>query len=205
MSIVCPEFFGSDNSLRVEQYKAFTDEETKIRITKELLKRKLEVLEIVVNNLYASRGLKAESFEGWKKKILISLSSANSNQILLGIDGNISKFLYENLANFNESSFSFEKRDYYPPPDPVNALLSLSFSIFYSLMYPVVLAFGFDPYLGFFHVKRGKHTALCSDVMEIVRPRLAEFVFNALNDGFFSEEDFSTDKSGYYLKRSKPS
>ncbi len=200
VSIVCPEFFGSDNNLRVEQYKAFTDGETKTRITKELLKRKLEVLEVVVNNLYASRGLRAENFEDWKDKILISLNSADSNQSLLGIDGNISKFLYDKLSKFNESPFSFEKRDYYPPPDPVNALLSLSFSIFYSLMHPVVLAFGFDPYLGFFHVKRGKHAALCSDVMEIVRPRLAEFVFNTLNDGFFSEEDFSTDKSGFYLK-----
>lgn len=200
VSIIYPEFFGSDNNLRIEQYRVFTNEERKVQITKELLKRKVEVTEVVISNLYASRSLKAEDLRDWKNGILASILSADNNQSLLGVDGNISKYLYGKLSSFNESPFYFERRDYYPPPDPVNALLSLSFSIFYSLMHPIVLAFGFDPYLGFFHVKRGKHAALCSDVMEIVRPRLAEFVFNALNDGFFSEKDFSTDKTGFYLK-----
>ncbi len=200
VSIIYPEFFGSDNNLRVEQYKVFTNEERKVQITKELLKRKVEVAEIVIYNLYASRGLKAENLKGWKDGVLASIFSADNSQSLLGVDGNISKYIYGKLSSFNESPFYFERREYYPPPDPVNALLSLSFSIFYSLMHPIVLAFGFDPYLGFFHVKRGKHAALCSDVMEIVRPRLAEFVFNTLNDGFFSEEDFSKDRAGIYLK-----
>ncbi|MEO2069462.1 MAG: CRISPR-associated endonuclease Cas1 [Desulfurobacteriaceae bacterium] len=200
VSVICPEFFGSDNNVRVNQYQTFTDEKRKLEITKELLRRKIEVAEIVIYNLHSSRNLKAKDVKEWKEKVLTSLLSASNIQSLLGIDGNISKYLYDKFSSFNESSFSFGKREYYPPPDPVNALLSLSFSIFYSLMYPMVLAFGFDPYLGFFHIRRGRHAALCSDVMEIVRPRLVEFVFNTLNDGFFLEEDFSSDRSGVFLK-----
>jgi len=200
VSIVYPEFFGSDNNIRINQYKIFTDEERKLKLTKELLKRKLETAGIVIYNLYASRGLKIENLNEWKEGILASILSATENQSMLGIDGSISRYLYGKLSSFNESPFYFERREYYPPPDPVNALLSLSFSIFYSIMHPLVLAFGFDPYLGFFHIRRGKHAALCSDVMEIVRPRLAEFVFNTLNDGFFSEDDFSNDGKGTFLK-----
>lgn len=200
VSIIYPEFFGSDNNLRIGQYRIFTDEKRKVEITKELLRRKLETTEIVIHNLYASRGLKAENLKEWKENVLASISAAPDNQSLLGVDGNISRYLYDKFSSFSESPFYFDRREYYPPPDPVNALLSLSFSIFYSLMYPIVLAFGFDPYFGFFHIRRGKHAALCSDVMEIVRPRLAEFVFSALNDGFFSKDDFSSDRSGVFLK-----
>jgi CRISPR-associated protein Cas1 len=108
--------------------------------------------------------------------------------------------MYSKLSSFNESPFYFDRREYYPPPDPVNALLSLSFTIFYSLLQPVILSQAFDPYLGFFHIRRGRHAALSSDLLELVRPFLAKFVFDALNDGFFSAEDFSSEKKGVYLK-----
>ncbi|MEO2083171.1 MAG: CRISPR-associated endonuclease Cas1 [Desulfurobacteriaceae bacterium] len=200
VSVVYPEFFGSDNNVRMNQYLAFNDEERKVGITRELLTRKLEVAKVVIYNLYVSRDLKPENLNEWAEGIRASILAADSLQSLLGVDGNISRYLYGKLSSFNESPFYFEKREYYPPPDPVNALLSLSFSIFYSVMHPLVLSFGFDPYLGFFHVRRGRHAALCSDVMEIVRPRIAEFVFNALNDEFFTPEDFSHDKGGVFLK-----
>lgn len=200
VSVVYPEFFGSDNNIRMNQYLTFSKEERKVAITKELLQRKLEVVKLVIYNLYASRGLKTENLNEWTEGIRASILSAETLQSLLGIDGNISRYLYGKFSSFNESPFYFERREYYPPPDPVNALLSLSFSIFYSIMHPLVLSFGFDPYLGFFHIRRGKHAALCSDVMEIVRPRLAEFVFTALNDEFFEEGDFSKDKGGVFLK-----
>ncbi|SMP05177.1 CRISPR-associated protein, Cas1 family [Desulfurobacterium pacificum] len=200
VSVVYPEFFGSDNNIRMNQYLTFSNEERKIAITKELLQRKLEVTKLVIYNLYASRNLKPENLNEWAEGIRASILSAENLQSLLGIDGNISRYLYGKFSSFNESPFYFERREYYPPPDPVNALLSLSFSIFYSIMHPLVLSFGFDPYLGFFHIRRGKHAALCSDVMEIVRPRLAEFVFTALNDEFFEEGDFSKDKGGMFLR-----
>ncbi len=200
VSVVYPEFFGSDNNIRMNQYLAFNDEERKVGITKELLTRKLEVAKLVIYNLYVSRNLRPENLNEWAEGVKASILSADSLQSLLGVDGSISKYLYGKFSSFNESPFYFERREYYPPPDPVNALLSLSFSIFYSIMHPLVLSFGFDPYLGFFHVRRGRHAALCSDVMEIVRPRIAEFVFNALNDEFFTPEDFSHDKGGVFLK-----
>ncbi len=199
-SVVYPELFGSDNTIRVAQYSAFSDDSKKVEIVKEILKRKLETAKLVIHNLYASRSLKPENLQEWSEGVKVSILSAETVQTLLGVDGNISRYLYGKFSSFNENPFYFERREYYPPPDPVNALLSLSFSIFYSIMHPIVLSAGFDPYLGFFHAKRGRHAVLCSDVMEIVRPKLAEFVFNALNDGFFEKGDFSKDKGGVFLK-----
>jgi len=200
VSVIYPEFLGSDNSTRAAQYFVFKDEAKKVEITRELLKRKLSFTCRTIQNLYYSRRLKPESLEEWENSVLASILSAKDIQSMLGIDGTITRYLYDKFSSFNESPFYFERREYYPPTDPINALLSLSFSIFYSLMHPVVIAAGFDPYFGFFHVKRGKHAALCSDVMEIARPRLSEFVFNLVNDGFLTESDFTYGKPGVYLK-----
>ncbi|WP_185954289.1 CRISPR-associated endonuclease Cas1 [Balnearium lithotrophicum] len=210
ISIVYPELLGSDNSTRAaqyfifsreDQYFIFSREEKKLEITKELLKRKVFYSYDVIRNIFSSRKLKSEGLEDWRESILSMIDSGNDNQAMLGIDGQISKFLYSKFSSFNESPFYFDRREYYPPKDPVNALLSLSFSIFYSLMFPILISKGFDPYLGFFHIKRGKHGALCSDVMEIARPKIIEFVFNTINDEFLEISDFVQSSSGVFLKK----
>jgi len=200
ISIVYPELVGSDVFPRVSQYREFLKEERRVYFGKELLRRKIENIALVITALYHSRKLKPQGVAEWKESALASLSKAQTSQSLLGVDGTVSRYLYDKLSSFNESQFYFDRREYYPPPDPVNALLSLSFTLFYSLLQPVIISHSFDPYLGFFHVKRGRHAALASDVLEIARPFLAKFVFDALNDGFFSEEDFSSEKRGVYLR-----
>jgi CRISPR-associated protein Cas1 len=200
VSTVYPELIGSDSSVRVAQYLSFIKEEKRVAFVKELLRRKIENIAAVLNSLYRSRALKPDGVNEWKEGALTSLSKAQNLQALLGVDGSITRYMYSKFSSFNESPFYFDRREYYPPPDPVNALLSLSFTIFYSLLQPVILSQSFDPYLGFFHVKRGRHAALSSDLLELVRPFLAKFVFDALNDGFFYPDDFSSEKKGVFLK-----
>ena len=59
------------------------------------------------------------------------------------------------------------------------------------------------PYLGFFHVRRGIHAALSSDVIEPIRPQIADFVIELFNSGFFEEKDFSQTSKGVKLENSK--
>ena len=164
------------------------------------MKEKLNVTCSVLYGLYEGNSSGIQEVEDFREAMLESIRYAKKTDSLLGIDGSIMSTLFKKFSSFNETEFNFTKREYYPPPDPVNALLSFSFSIFYSLLHPIVIAYGFDPYLGFFHIKRGRHAALCSDILEIVRPRLVQFVFNSLNNGFFTKEDFSKDRNGCYLK-----
>jgi len=88
-------------------------------------------------------------------------------------------------------SWGFDRRAYYPPPDPINAALSFAYSL---LLRDVVTAcelIGLDPYLGFFHVIDYGRPSMALDLMEEFRPIVADsIVLEAVNRPYISLKDF---------------
>lgn len=66
-------------------------------------------------------------------------------------------------------TFGFSGRARHPSPDPVNALLSLGYTLVYNEISSLLDGLGFDPYLGFFHQPRYGHATLASDLLEEFR------------------------------------
>ena len=88
-------------------------------------------------------------------------------------------------------NFNFNGRNRRPPTDPVNALLSLAYSLLSKDCLLAALAVGFDPYLGFYHQPRFGRPALALDLMEEFRPLIAESaVLSCINNRVVSEVDF---------------
>ena len=88
-------------------------------------------------------------------------------------------------------TFQFENRNRRPPSDPVNALLSLAYSVLAKDCLIAAAAVGFDPYIGFFHQPRFGRPALALDLMEEFRPLIAEStVLNCINNRVITEGDF---------------
>lgn len=71
-------------------------------------------------------------------------------------------------------SFHFTTRNRRPPRDPVNALLSLLYSMLARDCTVAALAVGFDPWLGLFHQPRFGRPSLALDLMEEFRPLVAD-------------------------------
>ncbi len=88
-------------------------------------------------------------------------------------------------------NFNFSHRNRRPPTDPVNAMLSLAYSLLAKDCTLAALAVGFDPYLGFYHQPRFGRPALGLDLMEEFRPLIAEStVLNCINNRIVTEKDF---------------
>jgi CRISPR-associated protein Cas1 len=84
-----------------------------------------------------------------------------------------------------------DSRNRRPPRDPVNALLSLTYSLLAKECTIACHVVGLDPYVGFLHQPRHGRPALALDVMEEFRPLLADStVITLLNNGMLSENDF---------------
>ena len=87
--------------------------------------------------------------------------------------------------------FDFRGRNRRPPTDPVNALLSLAYSLLAKDCTVAVLAVGFDPWMGFYHQPRPGRPSLALDLMEEFRPLIAESaVLTAINNRMIGPEDF---------------
>jgi CRISPR-associated endonuclease Cas1 len=88
-------------------------------------------------------------------------------------------------------AFAFEKRTRRPPADPVNAMLSLGYTLLTRTWLTVLSAVGFDPYLGFYHKPRFGRPALALDLMEPFRPILADStVIQVVNNGEVKADGF---------------
>ncbi len=91
----------------------------------------------------------------------------------------------------NPFRFDFTNRNRRPPRDPVNALLSLAYSMLSKDLSIVCHAVGFDPYLGFYHQPRYGRPALALDLMEPFRPLIADSaVLSAINTRMITSRDF---------------
>jgi len=89
--------------------------------------------------------------------------------------------------------FNFTHRNRRPPADPINALLSLAYSLLSRDCTVAALAVGVDPYVGFFHQPRFGRPALALDLMEEFRPLIAESsVLTAVNNRVITPKDFVT-------------
>lgn len=88
-------------------------------------------------------------------------------------------------------NFNFNNRNRRPPTDPVNAMLSLAYSLLSKDCTLAALAVGFDPYIGFYHQPRFGRPALGLDIMEEMRPLIAESaVLSCINNRVITDKDF---------------
>ena len=88
-------------------------------------------------------------------------------------------------------TFDFDGRNRRPPTDPVNALLSLAYSMLAKDLTIACYAVGFDPYMGFYHQLRHGRPALALDLMEPFRPLIADSaVLSAVNTRMVTQRDF---------------
>ncbi|MEM6731403.1 MAG: CRISPR-associated endonuclease Cas1 [Myxococcota bacterium] len=136
-------------------------------------------------------------------------TQAESAEVLLGIEGSAAKVyfgVFDGMLkapheNDGDWRFQLEGRNRRPPRDPVNALLSLSYSLLAKDCTLAVVASGFDPYLGFYHRPRYGRPALALDLMEEFRPLVADsVVLRAINNKVVQGRDFIRSGQGVALK-----
>ena len=87
--------------------------------------------------------------------------------------------------------FPWQGRKAYPAPDPVNMLLSLGYGLLHNRMLSSLRHDGLDPRQGFFHVGRGRHCALASDLMEDLRYAVDSTVLRIIRGGKVQPGDFT--------------
>lgn len=129
--------------------------------------------------------------------------NANSLNELLGIEGDSSREyfkVFDNLILQNKEYFRFDGRYRRPPTDPVNAMLSLSYSMLRILLENALETTGLDPYVGFYHTDRPGRTGLALDMMEELRAYMADrFVLTLINRIQIKMDHFVTKENGAVL------
>ena len=141
------------------------------------------------------------------KQLFEAVLNAGSLDRLRGLEGAGSKLYFSVLDDMilnNREIFSFKERNRRPPLDPVNAMLSFSYSLLAYDCAAALESVGLDAYVGFFHQDRPGRSSLSLDLMEELRPCMADrFVLTLINNRILDESDFLKKESGAVLLTDK--
>ncbi len=118
---------------------------------------------------------------------------------LLGVEGSATARYFRGFRALLDPAWAFEQRQRRPPPDPINVLLSLGYTLLTHKVLGAVQAVGFDPYQGFLHQLDYKRPSLALDLVEEFRPLLVDsLVLRCCSDGRITRDDFQASHDSPY-------
>ena len=215
-------FYGITNGLnarnvflRQRQFVSAGHESTALRLSRQLVAGKIRNQRTLLQRNHIEPPATALR----QLKILAERAEvATALDTLLGLEGSAARVYFSEFAGMLKSdeggdtehrgsaaefSFDFTERNRRPPRDPVNALLSLAYSILAKDLTITCYALGFDPYWGFYHQPRFGRPALALDLMEPFRPLIADsVVLTAINTRMVTSADFIRSGPSVALKAS---
>ena len=204
--------------VRIEQFKHAADPASCLRLAQQFVRGKIHNHRVLFMRNHIEPPERVKLRLGQARKDAMATLSLEE---LLGVEGAAAAVYFQQFSglireqvddDFLEGlgspgtpaqpqlSFNFTTRNRRPPTDPVNALLSLAYSLLAKECTLAACAVGLDPYVGFYHQPRHGRPALALDVMEEFRPIIAESsVLMAINNRFVSITDFVTAGSAVNL------
>ena len=118
---------------------------------------------------------------------------------LLGIEGSAAAAYFMAYVELFPPALAFSGRRRRPPPDPVNACLSLAYTLLHFEAVTASHAAGLDPLLGLYHEPAYGRDSFAADVIEPLRPHVDEWVWSLFRERVLSERGFRKDNGAVLL------
>ena len=194
--------------LRRSQYRAADDARNTTTTVRNLLTGKLLNQRTVVRRALRDHGrnmkpaarARLETCERRLSSTVRRTTQSQTTATLRGIEGEAARAYYKVFSDLvlrKQPAFTFTHRTRRPPLDPVNALLSFLYTLLVHDCRSALETVGLDPAVGFLHRDRPGRPSLALDLMEELRPVLADrLVLSLINRGQISADDFTTAVSG---------
>jgi CRISPR-associated protein Cas1 len=173
--------------IKLAQYNSHHD---KLRFAAYFIKNKLN---------YHVEQLKAHGIELDIASQLQQIENAIQIDEIMGIEGSFAREYFKHFFALLPKDMHKNRRSKRPPLDPVNALMSYWYSLYYNIITVKLLSYGFECSIGYLHTPFRTHNALASDILELFRAAINQAVISVFANKLLTIEDFSK-KGGVYLK-----
>ena len=194
--------------LRREQYRIADDKERSATIARNFIFGKVNNSRHVLNRMrrdHAER-IDIETFVAASehlKETMWKIYEATDLDTIRGLEGAAATVYFNRMDDMilrNKKTFFFKGRNRRPPLDNVNALLSLVYTMLASDCAAALESVGLDSYVGFMHQDRPGRASLALDLMEELRPCIADrFVLTLINNRTVVSSDFVVQENGAVL------
>lgn len=200
----------NDALIRIEQTSRLLDPQWCVDWSKAVVMGKLRQQLKCLNRLQKTRPEQRKAIFLAKKRIDEQLTDlffdnlkvtdiAQRNTCLAslrGIEGSATRQWFGAMAQVFPSQLKFNSRNRRPPRDPVNVVLSLSYTLLHFEAMRAAHIAGLDPLIGFYHQPSYGRESLASDLIEGLRPDVDMFVLKLFTDKVLRSEYFGYEKDG---------
>jgi len=193
-----------DARRRLAQYQLTFDAEARLALARDLIAGKLAAQIRLLETAQAERpDVRRPLHDGIAtlRNLLPKLVAAPNRDVVLGLEGAGAAAHYAALTALFPPSLRFTGRNRRPPRDPVNACLSLGYTLLHFEAVRAAHGAGLDPLLGFYHEPAYGRESLACDLIEPLRPRLDGWVWGLFRERRLREHDFVEDKGACLLAK----
>lgn len=194
--------------LREQQYESFLDEDKSLGIAQNCIVGKIHNARWVLERATRDHSMqidveRVKKASEYLKNSLDYVRNCKSKEELRGFEGEAAKVyfgVFNELILQQKKDFNFQGRNRRPPLDNVNALLSFVYTLLTNTITSALETVGLDPYVGYFHTERPGRVSLSLDLIEELRPVLAErFVLSLINKKMITKKNFKKKENGAVL------
>lgn len=194
--------------LRRTQYRLADDTGESCRIARTMIFGKLYNARWSIERTRRDHGLRLNGEKLARasqtiRDLLPAVSAETDLERLRGLEGVGAAAYFDVLDDMilnNKETFFFRGRSRRPPLDPVNAALSFAYALLANDCAAALESVGMDSYVGFLHRDRPGRSSLALDLMEELRPCIADrFVLTLINNRMLKASDFVLRENGSVL------
>lgn len=191
--------------LRRIQYRTADDSSACVTIARNMIFAKVSNARHVLNRTRRDHAVRVdeEKFLTVNEQLLNILSQILEENVLEsvrgyeGVSASLYFSLFDDMILRNKEDFKFKERSRRPPLDNVNALLSFVYMILANECAAALEMVGLDSFVGFMHKDRAGRKSLALDLMEELRPCMADrFCISMINERKILKGDFVYQENG---------
>jgi len=119
-------------------------------------------------------------------------SPAADLDVLRGLEGAAAASFFRAFVSLFPDAVGFSGRNRRPPRDPVNACLSLAYTLLHAEAVRAAWVAGLDPYVGFLHAPAPGRESMAADLVELCRPAADSWVWDLFRARTLRPDHFST-------------
>ncbi|MBN8447791.1 MAG: CRISPR-associated endonuclease Cas1 [Candidatus Accumulibacter sp.] len=192
----------NDAARRVAQYQLSLDADFCLRFSRAIVEAKLRAQAAFLAERRDSEPHSRYLLTVALKRLATSIAAVDqqhSTASLRGLEGAGAAAYFEGFADLLPDRLKFSGRNRRPPRDPVNAMLSLGYTLLHAEAVLALYGAGLDPFIGFYHGLDFGRESLACDLVEPLRVEVDQHALMLFRSEKLRPEDFSTTESGCLL------
>lgn len=187
-----PTEYLISGSLLVKQVRKYDNKQERNEIAKEIVRG--SIYNMVSNlNYYDNKDKLDKSDYIDMKNNVKKLEKSKNVKETMGIEGDSRSTYYSTFSDILRGSFSLTNREYNPPKNAVNAMISFGNSLMYTTTLNEIYRTQLNPTISYLHEPSEARFSLSLDISDIFKPILVDkTIFSLINKRQIQMDDFDS-------------